>query len=236
MKTKVKTTILAPEAISTWRQEMWQLYSQYYQIGQDIFINRFATNDFYVLYTAENKVVGFTGIRMRPIETAFGLVQTLYIGQTVMHTDFRGRSLLPRTCCRLLFQHLWQNPRQPIYVWCDSLTYKPYLLFANSLKTFYPSRNNPMTPREHAIIQQLGMAYYGENFDANAGTVRKSKNMIVDVSAVITPEHRKNPDIDFFATANPRYVDGYGLLTIALIGWNNFFYLIKKCLRKKFAK
>ena len=127
--------------------EMWQLYSKYYQVSPASFFDRFESNDFYALYTCDEKLVGFTGFRMKETTTEFGTFQTLYIGQTVMENAFRGRSMLPRTCCKLLLSFFLKNPFRPVYVWCDALTYKPYLLFANSVKRFYPSYQNATVPK-----------------------------------------------------------------------------------------
>lgn len=232
-RNKLETRIVSAAATIAYQQDMWSLYANYYQVSQQSFFDRFKTNDLYALYTYGKQIVGFTGFRMKMVETEQGRCQALYIGQTVMDSKFRGQSLLPRTCCLLFAKHFLTNPRCPIYVWCDALTYKPYLLFANSLNTYFPTRHQATPPREKAIINQLGKHYYGDNYNEEQGTVRKSANVISDPSVIITMENRLNPDIDFFARANPGHAQGHGLLTIARIDWSNFFFLLKKCLKKK---
>ena len=232
----LQTNIIRSTATEAFRQEMWNLYNRYYQVDRSSFFKRFQTNDLYALYTCDEKLVGFTGFRMKTIQTEYGRCQTLYIGQTVMDARYRGKSMLPRTCCKLFAQHFMSNPLSPIYVWCDSLTYKPYLLFANSLKAYFPSRHQATPAKEKAIIDQLGQHYYGDDYDQSTGTVHKAKNIIADPSTLISPKDRQHPDIDFFAQANPNYANGHGLITLAKIDGPNFLFLLKKCWKKMMGK
>ncbi len=229
---KVKTEIIDAATAQLRRDQMFQLYSQYYTVCPKSFFARFESNDCYALYTCNGQLVGFTGFRIKEVKTESGTFQTLYIGQTVMTQNFRGQSMIPRTCCTLLFKLFLKNPFRPVHIWCDALTYKPYLLFANSVKRFYPSRQEATTPKIKALLEHLGHHYYGERYDATNGTVRKPANVIADPSTLISAQDRLNKDIDFYAKANPGYEQGNGLLLITPIDFSNFCFLIKKCLKK----
>ena len=231
-QSKLKTNIVQSSATLSLREDMWQLYSRYYAVSANAFFRRFASNDYYALYMCGEELVGFTGLRIKTIKTEFGSAQTLYVGQTVIDQAFRAKSLIPRTCCSLLAQWLWANPFRPVYIWCDSLTYKPYLLFANSLLKYYPNRKSKTPAREKAVIAQLGREYYGDAFDPETGTVRKANNVISDPSTLISEQDLQHPDIAFFARANPNYTEGHGLITMAPIGLRNLIFLSAKCLRK----
>ncbi len=233
---RLKTNIVQASATIDLREEMWQLYNRYYTVTPQSFFKRFESNDYYALYTSGDELVGFTGLRIKTIQTEFGPAQTLYVGQSVIHRSFRAKSLIPRTCCRLFIQWLLSDPFRPVYIWCDALTYKPYLLFANSLLRFYPSRKSKTPAKERAIINQLGKEYYGAAFNPEMGTVRKNANIITDPSTLISERDRQNPDIDFFTKANPNYAAGHGLITMAPIGWTNLLFLIGKCFKKRLSK
>ena len=120
----------------------------------------------------------------------------------------------------------------PVYIWCDSLTYKPYLGFANSTKNYYPSYKGPTPPKIKAIMDKLGVHYYGQHYDQATGTVHKAANIVSDPSSIITEEDRNNPDIDFFARVNPGYMEGRGLLTIVPASLPNFLFCAQKCLKR----
>lgn len=233
---KIKTGIVEAKDALPLKEAMWNLYNQYYEVEESSFYNRINSNDYYAIYTKGDSVVGFTGLRLRSFELEGEAVMTLYLGQTVMHSSCRGKSLLPRTCSLIFTQHFLKNPTMPIYCWCDSLTYKPFLIFSNSLKKSYPSRKEETPKKIKMLINKLGQHYYKENFKPETGTVFKQHNIIDDPSAIITEEdRRKNPDIDFFAKSNPGYTNGHGLITIAPINFTNFLFLVKKCIKKRFS-
>lgn len=232
----MKTLLVQADATKKWRSEMWSLYEKYYDVDPNSFYKRFESNDFYALYAKNDELVGFTGFRKKTIHNRFGRIKTLYFGQTVIRQDFRGRSLIPITVIRVILHHFLTDPFCPLYVWCDALTYKPYLLFANSLKEFYPSRHQENADKVEAVITELGQYYYRENFNSTTGTVCKPKNVIQDTSAIISEKDKAHPDIAFYAKANPGYNRGHGLLTLAPMNLKNFLFLIKKCLIKKYGR
>ena len=233
--TKLTTTILTASATMEWRDQMWNLYNRYYNTDQKAFFNRFNSNNFYAIYTYGKELVGFTGFRINA-KKGQKKYNTIYIGQTVMDATFRGKSLIPRTCCLVFAKMFIKNPFTPIYVWVDALTYKPYLLFANSFECCYPSRKNKTPNDVKTLMDELGTHYYGENYNPDYGTVRKMTNVINDPSTLISEKDRQHPDIDFYANANPNYVKGHGLITMAPVNLRNFLYLIKKCIKKSLGK
>lgn len=233
-KNKIKAGVITAAEAKAFKTRMWNLYSNYYNVDQAAFFARFDSNDFYAIYKKGEELVGFTGLRLRTFDLDGEEVMTFYLGQTVMRSDCRGKSLLPRTCSLLFAQHFLKNPTMPIYVWCDSLTFKPYLLFSNSLKKCYPTRLEATPKNIQTLINKLGHHYYKNNFDPATGTVYKENNIIEDPSSTITEADRQNnPDIDFFANANPGHSKGHGLITIAPINFTNFLFLVKKCIKKQ---
>ena len=178
---KVKTEILDSSSVKSRQNQMLRLYNQYYKVCPKSFFERFKSIDCYAIYTCNGQLIGFTGFRIKEVKTESGTFQTLYIGQTVMKKQFRGQNIIPRTCCSLLFKLFLKNPFRPVHVWCDALTYKPYLIFANSVKRFYPSRLETTSPKIKTLLDHLGHHYYGESYNAPKGTVRKSLNIINDL-------------------------------------------------------
>lgn len=228
----MRTRIITAKKALQFKQEMLDLYATYYEVEEEKFFTRFESNNYYALYMDGDRIVGFTGIRLKDVALSTRTVQTIYLGQTVLCADFRGRSRLPRTCTLLIARAFVKNPLRPIFVWCDSLTYKPYLLFANSLQEFYPSRHQPTEGEAKELMDHLGAYYYGDSYDSETGTVYKAQNVISDFTAIITPEKRQHPDIQFFVEANPNHFLGHGLLTLTPMHWKNFAFLVKKCIRK----
>lgn len=229
---RIGITIMKPTLTAKHLREMWVLYNRYYDIHQNDFFDKMDSNDFYALYFCEGKLVGFTGIRYRKMKTTFGNQQTLYIGQAVIDEKFRTHSLVPRTCFSFAIRHYLRHPFRPLYVWCDALTYKPYLCFANCLEKFYPTFQETTPDKIEFLLEKIGKHYYKENYQPRKGIVTKSKKIVTDESTIITPYDRSNPHIAFFEEKNPNHIHGSGLLTIAPLDFRNLVKLYKKCIIK----
>ena len=173
---------------------------------------------------------------MKKVTTDKGAFQTLYIGQTVIRDEYCRKSLMSGTCCWIFIKHVLANPFTTLYVWCDALTYKPYLLIANSLKRYYPSRHEATPEHVKALRNELGAHYYSTNYNPKNGTVRKPFNAISDKTVTIKEKHLLKPDIHFYAQKNPDYKDGHGLVIMAPITLRNLFFLLKKCIRKQLGE
>ena len=233
LPTKVATGIIKPTMTADRLREMWVLYSHYYEVDQRSFFKKLEKNDYYALYTCGDNLIGFTGFRYKRINTPFGVYQTLYIGQSVMKEEFRGRSLMPRTCLKIFINHFLRYPFRPLYVWCDALTFKPYLLFANSMKEFYPTFKSKTPLKMKYLIHNLGKHFYDEYYLSEKGVVRKLQKSVIDSSADITEKDLKNPHIAYYEKRNPGHIHGNGLLVIAPVSFKNLWFLFKKCIRKK---
>ena len=235
-KMKIHSSIISVEEALTLRFQMWELYRKYYSTDQQSFFDRFHNNDRYAIYWHNEKMIGFTAIRMRSMVVGLKKYMTFYLGQSVLLSDYRGQSLIPKTCVCLFIKHYIRNPFMPIYVWCDALTYKPYLLFANAFKNYYPA---PMVEKNEVIAQllrQIGDAYYSDSFDEETGTVRKATNVIADAHSSIYEKDLQNPAIRFFVEKNPKHNMGHGLLTLAPVSFKNMISLVKHLWIKKLRK
>ncbi len=235
-ETKIHSFVLSNSDAVAFRFEMWELYRKYYNTERRSFFDRFQQNDCYAIYWSGKTMIGFTAIRMRPMKVGKRTYLSFYLGQSVITKAYRGQSLISQTCARLFLKHYLRHPFVPIYVWCDALTYKPYLLFANAFQNYYPSPKMKMPKAVEQLIQKIGNDYYPESFDEANGTVRKEISVVDDPTALVTEADLQHPAIRFFIDKNPRHDSGHGLLTIAPVSFKNMFSLLKHLWLKKLRK
>lgn len=231
-KQKVRSYIVSSAEAKLYYPAMFELYSRYYQIEMERFLDRFESNDQYVIYWKGPKIIGFTGFRLKSVKTPVRTYQTIYFGHSVIHHQHRGKALIPLSIVKIYLKQRSLHPEQPIYVWCDALTYKPYLLFANYLKEYYPSRLQANSAEVDHIIRELGNHYYGETFNPSTGTVYKAQKAVSDHTTLIHENHLSHPDIAFYAEKNKKYDMGHGLIVIAPLSVLNFFQILGRCARK----
>lgn len=230
---RLRTQIVKSENTQNIRTQMWELYRKYYHTEEAAFYQRFNTNQYYALYRCEGQLVGFTGLREKEIFNASGTALCVYIGQTIIDTRFRKYSLIPRSCLYIVLKNFLANPFRPIYLWCDSLTYKPYIAFAKATTYTYPTRKKETPDHVQQLIHKLGRIYYGNQYNPARGTVKKEMNVVNDSSSIITRQDLQQADIAFYASSNPDYRKGHGLITITKASVGNFIHCALRCLKKQ---
>lgn len=233
MKNSIQVSISTNELNENTLEAMWQVYRGYYNYSYEYFMNRIDTNNYFSFYTIDGRIIGFTGLRINRTEVKGRQCLLIYFGQTVIDKAYRGNSLIPRTACKLLL-HYWKDLLLGrLYVWADTLTYKAYMVFAKNLSEYYPSYQSKTPNHVQELLHFVGKEYYEENYCTATGTIKKEKLLVNDASMMIDQQKERDLDALFYASANPKYIEGHGLLTVAPMHIKNYLTVIYKCLKKK---
>ena len=235
MNTRIKVNIVSNKLTETIKEQMWNLYRQYYHYTKADFMQRVEKNNFYSFYTSGDKIIGFTGLRINQSRINDKKQFLVYFGQTVVHEDFRGKSLIPVTGAKLCMKFWKEMLLSDVYFWADSLTYKAYLVFAKTVEVMYPSRKRFMPTQVKTIIDHIGKIHYGNTYCPKTGTVQKQKVLVNDTTMHIPQKYRADEDIRFYLKSNPLFEEGHGLLTITPMNRTNIGNLMGRYLRKIFG-
>lgn len=213
--------------------EMWAVYQPFYHYTEASFRQRIDRNTHYALYRQDGRIVGFTGLRIQNIDLANEKFLTIYFGQTVVINQVRGQGLINRTGL-LLMTRFWRSIlTRKVVFWADALTYRAYLVFAKNLVECYPRIEETITPRMRNLRDHLGYTNYDDRYCPLSGTVAKDAFLVSDPQMLIAEEKLTDPDIHYFAQANPDYDTGSGLLTLAPLTWANLTCMMKKAYAKR---
>jgi hypothetical protein len=235
MKSEIKVTIRDNNLSQAVKEEMWEVYRHYYFYDKEYFMQRITKNNFYSFYTVNDKIVGFTGLRIDRTFLDGRNRLMVYFGQTVVHRDYRGKSLLPITAAKLLMRYWKDLLFSKIYFWADALTYKAYLVFAKTVDEMYPSWKRPMTPTIKALVDFLGKQHYGDTYCSATGTVQKAQVLVNDTTTQIPLPYAEDNDIRYYQEANPKFRQGHGLITISPMNRRNVQMIMKRFVKKVFA-
>ena len=228
VKVNIVENILSPSV----KEEMWQLYRPYYNYSKAYFMQRIQKNDYYSFYRVKGELVGFTGLRVSRANVDGEKQLLIYFGQTVIHDDFRGKSLIPVTGIKLCMKFWRELLQRKLYFWADALTYKAYLVFAKSVDEMYPSIRYPMKSLVKNLIDFIGDTYYQGTYSIQTGTVQKDTVWVNDTTTQIPIKYQSDLDIRFYQQANPLYMEGHGLITLAPMNRKNIWMLIYRYFRK----
>lgn len=234
-KAKIKVSIVGNELSPAVKEEMWEVYSKYYDYSKAYFMGRMEKNNHFSLYTVENKIIGFTGLRINRT-TINGRKRLLfYFGQTIIDANYRGKSLIPTTGAKLCLKYLPEMLSSKTYFWADCLTYKAYLVITKTLENGYPSYKNNQLGDEKDVVDYIGKTHYGNAYCPQTGTVKKDAQVVNDVNTQIPFKYRQDPDINFYVKANPLYIEGHGLIALGPVTFTNFTILLKRLAQKTFG-
>ncbi|MEL7250571.1 MAG: hypothetical protein AAFO03_19240 [Bacteroidota bacterium] len=228
MQNKISIQICTNDLREEVITEMWNIYSPYYHYSAESFRARIQKNTHYALYWAGAKLVGFTGLRIQKTKVERKRFLTIYFGQTVVTDGVRGKGLINRTGLKIVSM-FWRSflTRQVVF-WADALTYRAYLVFAKNLVDCYPAAGQMLSKSMQCLRDFLGTTNYGERYCISTGTVRKDSFLVSDPQMLIRPDKLRDPDIAFFAQANPSYEQGSGLLTMGPATLRNLWYMFSK--------
>ncbi|MEM7512393.1 MAG: hypothetical protein AAF388_15770 [Bacteroidota bacterium] len=232
MKKKLTVTLhdyLLPEST---KEQMWEVYKQYYTYSYEEFMKRIPTNDLYSFYLHEGRIVGFTGLRVDRAYVQGQKQFLIYFGQTVIENQYRGKSLIPVTGFKLCCKYWREFVSGKVFMYADALTYKAYLVFAKTVGEMYPSYKRPNSPLVNGIFDLIGNTYYRGTFNEENRTIRKDR-MLVDDNKTCTPtNYMEDADIRFYMESNPLWQSGHGLLTIAPMNLKNLKTLTVRIAKK----
>lgn len=231
-KAKITVTITTNELSRETKDQMWAVYQGYYHYSREYFMQRIRRNNYFSFYKADGRIIGFTGLRINRTEVCGKECLLVYFGQTAIDRDYRGNSLIPRTATKLFLRYWKDLIAGRIYVWADSLTYKAYLVFAKTLREYYPNYKARMPEHVGQLIDFIGREYYEETFCPETGTVRKETVFVNDTTTMIDVRQETDPDVLFYHRANPEYINGHGLITMAPMHLPNYLQVLAKCAGK----
>ena len=215
---------------------LWSVFQESYDLSFEDFLKKQQSLDRYAIYlNQEQQIVGYTGIRDHSFVTGNKKYRTIYFGQTIIKSEYRKKNLIQKTVVKLFSQHFLSLRRSKLFIWNDSLSYRPYLIMAKNLKCYYPSAN-VQHQKEHIEIRDiLGEKYYGASYCSKTGTVQKNKTILKEKELTLSNKDLSNPHIQFFISKNPNFVKGHGLITFCPATMNNLLFYLKKKYVKKFA-
>lgn len=156
----------------------------------------------------------------------------IFTSSVVADERFRGRNLVLRTGLRLLLREKLRRPLAPAYWLFDTFSYKSYLLMARNLREFWPHREH-RTPADIALfIDKLASERYGPDWNSGTGVVRRSGvKQLRAQTAPIEGALRSDPDVSFFAAANPGHREGDMLVCLAPLTASNLLGALRRARR-----
>jgi hypothetical protein len=175
-----------------------------------------------LLHDATGALRGFsTLMRLRP-RVPEGPVVAFYSGDTIIEREFWGDDALPRLWGRHVFTLAAAEPDVPAYWFLICSGYKTYRFLPVFYREFFPTWRRATPPNVRRLLDALAGAKFGPAYDAERGVVRLPGATPLRAGVGdVTPRRLRDPDVAFFAAANPGHARGDELACLVRIAPDN---------------
>jgi hypothetical protein len=207
------------------RDEMYGLLSYYFaNTSRQQFEGDLAEKDWVIILCdpVTNRVQGFSTLMKLRLTIAGEPVVIFFSGDTIIHREYWGETILPKLWGRHVFGLADQIRDARVYWFLICSGYKTYRYLPLFFREFYPSHHRPMPPHFKRMLDQIGQFKFGGEYDSECGVIRFQKaSPLQSGVAEITPQRLTDPHVAFFISANPGHGDGDELACLAELSRDN---------------
>jgi len=221
---------------------MWGVFAEYYtDVKRDRFEADLEPKSHVILLIDgdDMSIQGFSTLETydRVIDNRRVLV--VFSGDTIVARPHWGQTVLQRAFLQFVMKQKITHPMAPVYWFLISKGYKTYLLLTRNFPEHWPRFDRPTPPWQAAVIRELGMEKFGDEFEPEHGLIRHEDALgrLKEGVAPVDDALLAHPDIGFFVHNNPGYMDGDEMCCLGRVDihlWVSYMYkLLKRALVNK---
>ncbi len=174
----------------------------------------------------DGQIQGFSTIARMEITVDSREIVAFFSGDTIVAKEYWGETILSRLWSQTVFAEadliVADRPSVQVYWFLICSGYKTYRFLPVFFREFYPcpSRNSPSDLKR--ILDALGQARFGNEYDLESGIVRFAHAVPLRPGiAEITDRRLGDPMVAFFHSVNPGHAQGDELACITRISRSN---------------
>lgn len=205
-------------------EQMFALLSDHFEGANPIRFRRdLAEKEFVVVLRDDaRRIRGFSTIMRVRTDVGGETIAAFFSGDTIVASDCRNESALPRAWSRHVFALRAAMPERRVYWFLIASGYKTYRFQSVFFRRFCPTYRSESPAFERRVLAQLASDKFGERYDAARGVIRFLNPMPLRTGvADLTPARLADPDVAFFVQANPGHAAGDELACLCEIAADN---------------
>jgi len=231
---RITTTVHATADVTPaqW-DDIWTLTEEFYDVERSYSEAELRQRQCIATFRMNDSLLGMAAIDVYPAEFRGQKLVVIATRHVLIREAWRGRNLLQKLGARTFLATRLQHPLRPIYWFFDTFSYKSYLLLPRNFRQFWPRREEPVPEPRAALISQLAMQTYGEAWRPELGVVvRSGQKRLRSSAAPLVLGPGADPELEFFARANPGHPDGDMLICLCPLTLSNWLSLARKALQR----
>lgn len=213
--------------------ELWAFVSAYCQRRREAFEAALPGYAHLSLWRArdDGRLLGFAANKPLPLRAGGREVLVIYSGWAILAPEIRGTNLIQREGLRCFLLGKLRHPFRPAFWVFGASTYKSYLLLPRNFTHFDPRPDAAWDEGLLAVRDGLMAALADPHWDPVAGVIRRHgasryrEGVVADDPAALA-----DPDVAFYAGANPGQDEGDTLLAVVPLSPANWATLLRRSL------
>jgi hypothetical protein len=226
---RIETLVADTSTISPaqW-EEIWTLTQEFYVVERGYVEAELRKRQRIALFRMNGAVLGMAAIDVHRHVFRGRKVVAIATSNVIIRENWRGRNLVQRLGFRTFLAARLRHPLRPIYWFFDTSSYKSYLLLPHNFRTWWPRFDESTPEPVAALMNELATRAYGPAWRPARGVVVRSGRKRMGATAApleLTPE--SDPNLRFFATANPGHAEGDMLICLCPLTLANWLTLAR---------
>jgi len=205
------------------RREMFELIRGYFDgVEESKFIDDLNEKDGVVLLEEDERVLGFTTLRVFDSEHNEDKIKIVYSGDTIVHQEYRNSTQLSSCWLAFMDQLAASSPDYRVYWLLICSGFRTYRFMPVFWKEFYPSFNMEMPPDLKMLLDQTAHSLFGNEYNSDTGIVTfENPQVLKNGEGDIAESRRRNSHVAYFESVNPGHILGDELVCIAEVSRSN---------------
>jgi hypothetical protein len=225
----VETAKLTPR---DW-DEIWVLTSEFYDVEREYAEAELRRRQSIAMFRMGDALLGMAAIDLYPSQFRGRKILVISTAHVLIREHWRGRNLVQKLGVRTYLAARLRHPLRPIYWFYDTFSYKSYLLLPRNFRTFWPRYDAPTPEPQAGLIDQLATETYGPAWRPARGVaVRSGQKRMRPTAAPLILDSDTDPNLTFFARANPGHAEGDMLVCLCPLTASNWLSLARKAFQR----
>jgi hypothetical protein len=234
-KDRIETLVCDTSTISPaqW-EEIWTLTQEFYDVERDFVETELRRRQRIAFFRMNGALLGMAAIDVHRHDFRGRPLMAIATSNVIIRENWRGRNLVQGLGFRTFLATRLRHPLRPIYWFFDTSSYKSYLLLPRNFRTWWPRADAPTPEPVAALMDELATRAYGPAWRPARGiVVRSGRKRMRETAAPLELTAESDPDLRFFATANPGHAEGDMLICLCPLTLSNWLTLARRALMRR---
>ena len=229
-KDRIETLVCDTSTIgpAQW-DEIWTLTQEFYDVERGYAEAELRKRQRIAFFRMNGALLGMAALDIHRHDFRGRPLVVIATSNVLIRENWRGRNLVQKLGLRTFLHARLRHPFRPIYWFFDTSSYKSYLLLPRNFRAWWPRFDEPTPEPVAALVDELATRAYGPAWRPARGiVVRSGRKRMRETAAPLELTADSDPNLRFFATANPGHAEGDMLICLCPLTLANWVTLARR--------